>query len=121
MIEFAKVKAAQFEEICALYQDVINDMNQNGLRQWEWEVYPTRARLEKDMKEGKLYRVDEDGHLVGAFVLSGDLSPEYSGMEWQYGLNPSTLHRFAMLPEVFGRAPCSLRSKRRTCFRSSTF
>ena len=70
MIGFAKVKAAQFEEICALYQSVISDMNQNGLRQWEWDVYPTRDQLEKDMKDGKLYRVDEDGHLVGAFVLA---------------------------------------------------
>ncbi len=102
MIEFAKVKAAQFQEICALYQNVISDMNQNGLRQWEWDVYPTRDQLEKDMKEGKLYRMDEDGHLAGAFVLSGDLSPEYSNMEWYYGLHPATLHRFAMLPEVFG-------------------
>jgi len=102
MIQFAKVQEKQFQEICALYQDVIKDMNANGLRQWEWDVYPTREQLEKDMLAGKLYRMEEDGHLVGAFVLSGDLSEEYNVMEWQYGVRPATLHRFAMLPEVFG-------------------
>jgi len=102
MIQFAKVQEKQFQEICALYQDVIKDMNANGLRQWEWDVYPTREQLEKDMLAGKLYRMEEDGHLVGAFVLSGDLSEEYNVMEWQYGVRPATLHRFAMLPEEFG-------------------
>ena len=102
MIQFAKVQEKQFQEICALYQDVIKDMNANGLHQWEWDVYPTRDKLEKDMQEGKLYRVEEDGHLSGAFVLSGDLSEEYNVMEWQYGVRPATLHRFAMLPGVFG-------------------
>ena len=102
MIEFAKVRGEEFQEICALYQDVIKDMNANGLRQWEWDVYPTREQLEKDMLAGKLYRMEEDGRLSGAFVLSGDLSEEYNKMEWQYGIRPATLHRFAMLPGVFG-------------------
>ena len=102
MIAFEKVNGEQFQEICALYQDVIRDMNANGLQQWEWDVYPTQEQLQKDVQAGKLYRVEEDGHLVGAFVLSGDLSPEYNSMEWQYGLRPATLHRFAMRAEVFG-------------------
>ncbi|MBR6570156.1 MAG: hypothetical protein IKK75_06840, partial [Clostridia bacterium] len=100
MIQFAKVREEQFQEICALYQDVIRDMNANGLRQWEWDVYPTRAQLEKDMLAGKLYCMEQDGRLVGAFVLSGDLSEEYNSMEWQYGIHPATLHRFAMHSEV---------------------
>ena len=102
MIEFAKVRQEEFQVVCALYQDVIKDMNQNGLRQWEWDIYPTREQLEKDVNEGKLYRVNVDGELAGAFVLSGDLSEEYSNMEWQYGVRPSTLHRFAMKSGVFG-------------------
>ena len=102
MIEFAKVRQEEFQEICALYQDVIRDMNANGLRQWEWDIYPTREQLEKDVNAGKLYRINVDGELAGAFVLSGDLSEEYNNMEWQYGIRPSTLHRFAMMPEVFG-------------------
>ena len=108
MIEFARVREEQFGEICALYQDVISDMNQNGLRQWEWEVYPTRAQLEEDMHAGRLYSMQEDGCLSGAFALSGDLTEEYSRMEWHYGVRPATLHRFAMLPQVLApRWPCA--------------
>ena len=47
-IQFAKVAPEQFQEICALYQDVIRDMRARGLKQWEWDVYPTRAQLEAD-------------------------------------------------------------------------
>lgn len=101
-IQFSKVKPQHFEEVCTLYQDVIAAMRAHGLKQWEWEVYPTRAQLEEDMEARQLYRVDEDGRLVGAFVLSGDLAEEYSRMEWHYGVCPATLHRFAMLPDAFG-------------------
>ena len=101
-IQFSKVRTSQFQEICKLYQDVIADMQKCGLKQWTWGVYPTAAQLEEDIARGDLYRVDEDGALAGAFVLAGDLSEEYSSMEWHYGVKPATLHRFAMLPGVFG-------------------
>ncbi len=101
-IQFSKVKATQFKEICQLYQDVIADMHKCGFKQWEWDVYPTANQLEEDIRKGQLYRVDEDEALAGAFVLSGEMAEEYSSMEWHYGVNPATLHRFAMLPGVFG-------------------
>ena len=101
-IVFSKVKSHQFSGICELYQQVIDAMQAHGLKQWEWEVYPTRSQLEEDMNARRLYRVDEDDRLVGAFVLSGDLSEEYNTLEWHYGVQPATLHRFAMLPDAFG-------------------
>ena len=52
MIEIAKVRGEQFQEICTLYQDVISDMKLNGLHQWEWDIYPTREQLEKRMAAG---------------------------------------------------------------------
>lgn len=101
-IQFSKVKGQQFEEVCSLYQAVIEDMQAHGLKQWEWEMYPTRDQLESDMNARRLYRVEEDGRLVGAFALSDDLEEEYGRMEWHYGVQPATLHRFAMLPDAFG-------------------
>ena len=95
-IQFSKAKPEQFREICALYQDVIADMHRNGLKQWEWEVYPTIAQLEKDLQAGVLYRAEEDGVLAAAFVLSDEMEEEYSRMEWHYGVKPATMHRFAM-------------------------
>lgn len=101
-IRFSKAIPAQLEELCTLYLNVISAMRAHGLKQWEWDIYPTRAHLEEDLAASRLYRVEEDGALCGAFVLCGDLSDEYSHLEWLYGVRPATLHRFAMLPEVFG-------------------
>lgn len=101
-IRFSQVSQRQFEEVCVLYQQVIAAMRAHGLKQWEWEVYPTRAQLETDMERNQLYRVDEDGQLAGAFVLCGDISEEYNRLEWHYGVKPATLHRLAMPPEAFG-------------------
>lgn len=101
-IQFAKVQPSQYEAICALYQNVIEAMNANGLKQWTWEVYPTSKQLEEDIAAGHLYRADVDGVLAGAFVLADDMAEEYGHMEWHYGVKPVTMHRFAMLPAVFG-------------------
>lgn len=101
-IRFSKASIHQIEEVCTLYQDVISAMRAHGLKQWEWDVYPTREQLEQDIDARQLYRVEEDGVLCGAFVLCGDIAEEYSSLEWHYGIKPATLHRFAMMPEVFG-------------------
>lgn len=101
-IQFRKVTPPEFHRVCTLYKDVIDDMQANGLKQWEWDVYPTRAQLESDIELGQLYRVDEDGLLCAAFVLCGALEPEYAQISWHYGVRPATLHRFAMTPEGFG-------------------
>ena len=101
-IRFVKALPRQFDALCTLYQNVISVMRAHGLRQWEWEVYPTSDQLERDLEAGQLYRVEENGALCGAFVLCGDIAEEYSSLEWHYGVKPATLHRFAMLPEVFG-------------------
>ena len=60
-IQFSKVKNEQFKDVYALYQAVIADMHKSGLKQWEWEVYPTSAQLEQDIQSGVLYRVEEVG------------------------------------------------------------
>lgn len=101
-IGFAKVTPEQFQEVCALYQDVIRDMRARGLKQWEWDVYPTRAQLEADAEQGRLYRMDSAGKLLAAFVVCGDMGEEYAQLSWHYGVTPATMHRFAMLPECFG-------------------
>lgn len=100
-IRFSKVQPQELDGICAFYQRVIADMHAHGLRQWEWDVYPTRVQLERDAKAGELYRADENDHLVCAVALCGDFAQEYSRIEWHYGVKPCTLHRFAMLPEAF--------------------
>lgn len=100
-MQFAKANRNHFEKLCSLYQTVISAMRAQGLKQWEWDVYPSRALLENDLEKGQLYLAAEDGAIKGAFVLCGEMEEEYSRIEWHYGVSPATLHRFVMLPEVF--------------------
>ena len=51
-LEFAKAGFDRFDAVCALYQQVIGAMKAQGLRQWEWDVYPTRELLEEDVRRG---------------------------------------------------------------------
>ena len=98
-IAFSPATPQRFQEICALYQDVIRDMRARGLKQWEWDVYPTRAQLEDDIMHGRLYRVEDEGRLIAAFALGDAMEPEYARITWEYGVRPATLHRFAMACE----------------------
>ena len=98
-IQFSLATSERFQEICALYQDVIRDMQARGLKQWEWDIYPTRAQLEDDVAHGRLYRVEESGRLIAAFALGDAIEPEYARIAWEYGVRPATLHRFAMISE----------------------
>ena len=75
-IAFSPATPQRFQEICALYQNVIRDMHARGLKQWEWDVYPTRAQLEDDITHGRLYRVEDEGQLIAAFALGDAMEPE---------------------------------------------
>lgn len=101
-IQFAKVEETGLEQVCAFYQTVIAGMRARGLKQWEWNVYPTRDLLARDLEAGALYCAREEGKLIAAFALSGKQEKEYARLAWHYGVKPAALHRFAMLPECFG-------------------
>ena len=98
-IRFSPATPERFQEVCALDQDVIRDMHSRGLKQWKWDVYPTRAQLEEDVTHGRLYRVEDEGRLIAAFALGDAMEPEYARITWEYGVRPATLHRFAMVSE----------------------
>ena len=100
-MQFVKASQLHFEAVCALYQQAIEGMHARGMKQWDWEIYPSRAILESDLEKQQLYIAEADGALKGAFVLCGEMEEEYSRMEWHYGVKPATLHRLAMLPEVY--------------------
>lgn len=100
--KFKKAKEKDFSELRALYQTVIGDMRERGLRQWEWGAYPSEELLEEDIQSGILYRAEEDGELCAAFAVSDALEEAYNSIAWQYGVKPATLHRLAIRPDCFG-------------------
>jgi len=103
-MRITKPTADALPEICALYRLVIDDMHTRELFQWHWGRYPYEALLEEDIREGRLYRIDDDQGLAGVFALCvGGYEPEYRDVDWQLGSNPVCLHRIAVHPGRGGR------------------
>ena len=103
-VRFERVKGKALAEVCGLYQEVIADMRARGLRQWDWDSYPTRELLERDVKAGRLYRACAKGAPIAAFALCADMEDEYARLSWQYGVKPASLHRVAVAPDRFDAA-----------------
>lgn len=101
-ITFRVAQEQDFSEICELYIKVIADMKRSGLRQWEWGVYPDSEVLSRDIEQSALYRIDEEGVLLGCFSISPKLEEEYARLSWQFGVKPAALHRLALLSECYG-------------------
>ncbi|MEA5015193.1 MAG: type I phosphomannose isomerase catalytic subunit [Candidatus Limiplasma sp.] len=101
-LRFRLVKQEELGSLCEMYRKVIADMRRRGLNQWEWGMYPNADILGEDIAAGTLYRMDEDGSLVGAFVLCPRQEEGYARLSWHFGLRPVTLHRLALDPECLG-------------------
>ena len=85
-MRITKPTADALPEICRLYQLVIDDMHARGLYQWHWGQYPYEELLQEDIREGRLYRIDDEDGLAGVFALCvGGDEPEYQAVDWQQG------------------------------------
>jgi RimJ/RimL family protein N-acetyltransferase len=103
-MRITKPTAEALQEICALYRLVIDDMHARELYQWHWGRYPYEALLREDIREGRLYRIDDELGLAGVFALCvGGGEPEYRDVDWRLGDNPVCLHRIAVHPGRGGR------------------
>ena len=99
-----KPTAEALEDIYALYRLVIADMHARDLYQWHWGRYPYAELLQEDIRDGRLYRMDDERGLAGVFALTaGGGEPEYRDVDWQLGDNPICLHRIAVHPDRGGK------------------
>ena len=101
-LQFSIVKPRELDEICQFYQRVIENMQQRGLAQWKWGIYPTEQVLKKDVEQGVLYEMKEDDRRIGVFALCPEQEAEYAQVSWHFGVKPATLHRLALLPDRHG-------------------
>ncbi len=101
-ISFSLAQKERMDELFAFYQNVIAAMRHHGLREWEWGVYPSEQLIRRDIAEGSLYLMEEDGKLLAAFAISARQEEEYARVPWLFGVKPATLHRLAMAPESYG-------------------
>ena len=101
-LSFRLAGRESLQNVCALFKMVAADMRSRGLKQWEWGIYPSREILENDIDHGVLYQMDEDGRMIGAFVLCPEQEKEYADANWHFGIKPATLHRLALRPDCIG-------------------
>ena len=103
-MRIVKPTAEALPAIYDLYRLVIADMHARDLYQWHWGQYPYEALLQEDVREGRLYIMEDEEGLAGVFALCvGGNEPEYQHVDWQMGDHPVCLHRIAVNPNRGGR------------------
>jgi ribosomal protein S18 acetylase RimI-like enzyme len=101
-----KIEAASMNDlkaITSLYTSVTKNLRNNGVTQWD-RFYPNRFVISKDLKNGQLHAILEEGFCIGAVVVNSEQSSKYSGLPWkdQEG-RPAVIHRLAVHPDSQGK------------------
>jgi len=84
--------------LCRLFESGIQDMDEKGLDQWRWEVYPSEAVLMDDVQAQTLYIMKENGEALAAFTINEEQHPLYATLHWHFGVHPAVLHRLIVSP-----------------------
>jgi mannose-6-phosphate isomerase len=84
--------------LCRIFGACIRDMDDRGLDQWRWEVYPSEAVLTEDVQKQTLYLMEEDGEILAAFTINEEQHPLYLTLHWHFGVRPAVLHRLVVNP-----------------------
>lgn len=98
-----KAEAKDLQEICELYQATVKAMEDSGLTQWHWGIYPTEAMLAEDIELRRLYKMTDNGRIAACVMLGTDVDPEYDKVNWIFGTRPGLFHRLAVHPDFQGR------------------
>jgi ribosomal protein S18 acetylase RimI-like enzyme len=80
-MEIVKAEPKDENEIQALIDEVIKEMQGQGIDQWN-DIYPPRDIFGKDIEKGELFAAKEEGRIIGIIVLSKEQDEQYEAMEW---------------------------------------
>jgi len=93
----------QLKLIKSLYSAVTSHLRENGVDQWD-RFYPNRWVIGKNLKEGHLHAIFNEGICIGVVVVNQDQSSKYSGLPWRDRKGrPAVIHRLAVHPESQGK------------------
>ncbi len=98
-----KATMQAYESICRLYRAAVERMQEQGLDQWTYGVYPSDQLLLDDIEKGQMYILKEEGVVEAAMVMNGECDAEYSAIPWQFGVKPVFMHRLAVSPDAQGK------------------
>ncbi len=97
---FDCAQAVQLYDKVTLYLE--NNINYPN---WVHKVYPSSDTVEKGIKEGSLFVCENDGRLIGAFLLNTDPDGDYSAGDWTAELAEgeyTVIHALAVDPDFGG-------------------
>ena len=125
-----KAAMEELQAVCNLYRATCRGMEQSGLDQWHWGIYPDEAMVREDIARGELYVAGGPDGLRCAVCVNRMFDEAYNGVNWLYGVHPGSFHRLAVHPSCQGQGlgrqvlDCVvelLRSQGCDCLRMDTF
>ena len=95
------------DEIWALVERAVADMNRRGNPQWR-PGYPARSHYAGALAEGGLYAAEDgDGRILGCAVFNTQEEPAYAAIPWSVPGPAMVIHKLAVDPAVQRRGVAS--------------
>jgi len=97
-LEFVTIGLQELPEVNQFYAEVTSELRKKGIDQWD-RFYPNRFVMKNDLKNGTLFGMKAENHLIGAIVLDTNESKQYLKIQWgDYTGRPLIIHRLAVHP-----------------------
>ncbi len=111
-----KATEADLDTLCSLYESVSAYLCSQGITQWQWGAYPSRALVKDDIEAGRMYCLQAEEGIIAAVCISAEPIQSHSDLNWLFGVRPGYVHRLAVLPSLWrkGYGKCALEAAART-------
>jgi ribosomal protein S18 acetylase RimI-like enzyme len=97
-MEILRAEQLDIPQILALVQECIQDMNANGITQWN-DQYPPMEIFSNDLDDNSLFTLKDNNKLLGIIVISDIQDEEYKDIKWQDSAGKFiVVHRLAVHP-----------------------
>ena len=99
MVNIRPAHVSDLDAITLLLPRVVAAMQSEGNDQWQSD-YPLLEDYFRDVEQGRLWVMIQNGHLVGVICINDITFPEYSKIPWTLDGPYLTIHRLAVDPDV---------------------
>ena len=92
-----EVKINSLNIILNLYKNSIEKMKMDNIDQWDFEIYPNKKCLKKDILKNEMFAGIIEKTIVSTVVVNKEFSKEYLDCKWDYnGDNFIVIHRLCV-------------------------
>lgn len=98
-----QAKKDDIQKALKLTRSCASDMIEKGIFQWN-EHYPSKEVFEKDILLSQMWKLEENGDLIGVIVLTEIEDAEYNNVKWLTENRRNLyIHRLAVHPDHQGK------------------